>query len=134
VLTFPSGLATLHLSWTAGVRKTLCTIHGELGGITVVDDSWERTLIQPEAGTNGTHGRIAWKQDYKRIDSGCQDASRVQWFEPVLDEFFAAIDVHQFVPSDTLDAYCCSEVIAAAYRSAAEDCKEVPVTYCEEWA
>jgi len=28
---FPNGMASAHLSWTAGVRKVIYTVHGERG-------------------------------------------------------------------------------------------------------
>ena len=37
-LTFPTGIAVAHLTWTAGTRKVLYTLHGERGAITVDDD------------------------------------------------------------------------------------------------
>ena len=40
-MTFPSGTATAHLTWTAGVRKVIYTIHGERGAIRVEDDDVE---------------------------------------------------------------------------------------------
>ena len=40
-LRFPTGVASAHLSWNAGVRKVMYTVHGERGAIRVEDDDIE---------------------------------------------------------------------------------------------
>ena len=37
-ITFPNGTASAHLSWTAGMRRVIYTLHGERGAIRVEDD------------------------------------------------------------------------------------------------
>lgn len=132
VLTFPSGLATIHLSWTAGVRQVIYSIQGENGGLTVVDDVIERHLIE-EPGEAPVSGPVRWRRDCRRIGSDWMDASHGHWFESLFDDFLEAIRLRRFVPRDAVDAYRCVEVIATAYRSAAEGCRELPLAACTPW-
>ncbi len=50
VLTFPTGLAHAHLSWTAGVRKVIYSVQGERGG-------GHRRGRRPRTGGDGAHRR-----------------------------------------------------------------------------
>ena len=49
-LRFPTGTASAHLSWNAGVRKVLYTLHGEHGAIRVEDDDVELAVQERGAG------------------------------------------------------------------------------------
>ena len=48
-LRFPTGIASAHLSWNAGVRKVLYTVHGEQGAVRVEDDGIEIAIAGPRA-------------------------------------------------------------------------------------
>jgi predicted dehydrogenase len=119
-LTFPTGIATTHLTWTAGVRKVLYTLHGELGAITVDDDCV--TVHQaPGSGSNSatTEPVVA--------ASHWMDASHKEWFGALFADFRDAIRNNTFVGGQTLDAIRCIETIDAAYASAALGSVEVLV-------
>jgi predicted dehydrogenase len=121
-MVFPTGLAIAHLTWTAGVRKVIYTMHGERGAIRVEDDDVEISVAHP--GTNG-NGRPAWTTTREHISSDWMDASHVQWFESVLDQFASAIESHEHVGKDAVDALQCVELINAAYASARDGCREL---------
>jgi len=46
-VTFPTGIANVHLTWTAGVRRVIYTLHGERGTIRVEDDAVEVSVMVP---------------------------------------------------------------------------------------
>lgn len=116
-LTFPTGIATAHLTWTAGVRKVLYTLHGERGAITVDDDVV--TVHANARGSSPERPVIA--------ASHWMDASHKEWFGGMFDEFRAAIHSGIFVGSQALDAVYCVETIGAAYESASQGSREVPI-------
>jgi predicted dehydrogenase len=118
-LTFPTGIATAHLTWTAGVRKVLYTLHGSRGAITVDDD--DVTLHQPDE--QGAAQRV----DTREISSAWMDASHKDWFGGLFGEFREAIGAGVFVGAQTTDAIRCVETIAAAYESASHGSFEVPI-------
>src|SRR6185437_2589392 len=54
---FPNGgTATAHLTWTAGVRKVIYTIHGERGAVRVEDDDVEVAVMNA-----GQRGQTSWQ-------------------------------------------------------------------------
>jgi predicted dehydrogenase len=118
-MTFPNGIATASLTWTAGERKVIYTIHGERGAIRVEDDDIEVvTLGQPGvAGSKGESTR-------ERLSSSWKDASHAQWFESLFMQFARAIETDDFVGKEVLDAVRCTELTAAAYASAADGSRE----------
>jgi predicted dehydrogenase len=121
-LDFPTGVATAHLTWTAGARRILYTLHGARGSI-IVDDDDVRVLggtSQPDGATNGRSSTIT-------ASSHWMDASHKEWFSSVLDGFRAAIDSRQWVSKDTIDALTCMNTIHAAYNSASQESRELPV-------
>jgi predicted dehydrogenase len=122
-LTFPTGMAQAHLTWTAGVRRVIYTLHGDRGAIRVEDDAVEvSTMDAPDRPEKTT-----WTQHEESISSSWMDASHAGWFASMLGEFQAAMDGGEFVSRNTEDALRCVELISAAYASAADGSREVQV-------
>ena len=112
-LTFPSGMATAHLSWTAGVRKVIYTIHGERGAIRVEDDD-----VEVAAMTGGANGPASWEMSKQKIASEWMDASHVGWFRSLFNQFATAIAEDDFFGKETETSVRCVELITTAYASA----------------
>lgn len=123
MLTFPTGIATAQLSWTAGVRKVIYTIHGDRGAVRVEDDDVEISVLhtngQPRAGTTPL-----WERTTQHISSAWMDASHAAWFGSLFDSFGKAMDERSYLGPDALDALRCIEVIRAAYTSARDSSRE----------
>lgn len=140
-LTFPSGMAHVYLTWTAGVRKVIYTIQGEKGAIIVDDDDLQIAVMHEpllfgeangEAKHNniqGNHGynSITWEVEKCSIASDWMDASHVAWFNAMFDQFKTAILNKDFVGKEALEAYLCIQLITKAYQSAQEGCRELPL-------
>jgi predicted dehydrogenase len=124
-LKFPTGVASAHLSWNAGVRKVLYTIHGERGAVRVEDDAIEVATQVPDP--NGAPGAIAWTFERESIASDWMDSSHVNWFNSLFDDFKAAIARREFVGQEAREAFLCVQLIATAYASAREDSRELPL-------
>jgi predicted dehydrogenase len=114
-LTFPNGLATAQLSWTAGARRVMYSLHGEHGAITVEDDRVE--LLLPEH-VQSARPELAARVGVQSVPSHWMDASHKEWFGSLLDKLKQAIADDDFVGADALDAIWCIKTIAACYRSA----------------
>jgi predicted dehydrogenase len=121
-LKFPTGVASAHLSWNAGVRKVLYTIHGERGAVRVEDDAVEVATQVP-----GPDGSISWRFDRESISSDWMDSSHVTWFNSLFDDFKGAIARREFVGLEAREAFLCVQLIATAYDSAREDSRELPL-------
>jgi predicted dehydrogenase len=120
-LTFPTGIATAHLTWTAGCRKVLYTLHGSRGAITVDDDVV--TVHRADGG-----GAVSSQPVQTRVlASRWMDASHKEWFGRLFDEFLQAIEAGDYVGARMTDAVHCIETIDGAYESAARDSREVAV-------
>jgi predicted dehydrogenase len=128
VLTFPTGLAHVHLTWTAGVRKVIYTIQGDLGAITVDDDDVQIAVMQQTSGPDVAQGAVTWQVEKRNIASHWMDASHTQWFNSLFDQFKVAIKKGDFVNREAQEAYLCIQLIDAAYRSASEGCRELPLS------
>jgi predicted dehydrogenase len=118
-ITFPNGTATAHLTWTAGVRKVIYTIHGDRGAIRVEDDDVEVALLNERPGEGTT-----WEMKKQHVSSEWMDASHVGWFRSLFDRFADAIRHNDFVSADTESSARCVELITAAYASAADGSRE----------
>ena len=128
VLTFPDGgLAHVHLTWTAGVRKVIYTIQGERGAITVDDDDMQVAVQRATTGPDVGKGAVAWDVERRTIASDWMDASHTRWFNAMFDEFLAAIASGDWAGEEAQDAYRCIEIITTSYRSAGEGCRELPL-------
>jgi predicted dehydrogenase len=120
-ITFPTGLATAELTWTAGVRKVIYTIHGEQGAIRVEDDDIELTrMTKGEAGAPAT-----FETRREQISSDWKDASHVTWFGSLFAQFAQAIETNEYVGQEVENALRCIELITTAYASAAEGSREL---------
>jgi predicted dehydrogenase len=122
-LRFPTGTASAHLSWNAGVRKVLYTLHGEHGAIRVEDDDVE-LAVQERAGAAGP---TTWTFERQAISSDWMDSSHVTWFNSLFDDFKAAIAGRQFVGREAEEAFLCVQLISTAYASARDGSRELPL-------
>ncbi len=123
-LTFPTGIATAHLTWTAGARKVLYTLHGERGAIIIDDDEVKVLAAKPNPLASDSD---AANLGSRIVPSQWMDASHREWFGSVLDAFSQAIDADRWVNPDTIDSVMCMETIHAAYASAQQGARELPV-------
>jgi predicted dehydrogenase len=121
-MTFPNGIASAHLTWTAGIRKVIYTVHGDKGAIRVEDDDVEVAIMG-----EGENGRVAWELKRDRVASDWMDASHVVWFKSLLAQFSAAIEKNQYVGKDAEDSLRCIELITTAYASAKDSSRELPL-------
>jgi predicted dehydrogenase len=127
-MTFPEGTATAHLSWTAGVRKVIYTIHGEKGAVRVEDDDVEVAVMNEDAhDVSRERGPAVWEMKKQKIASEWMDASHVGWFRSLFDQFAAAIRADDFVSRETESSVRCIELITEAYASALDRCRERPL-------
>jgi predicted dehydrogenase len=123
-MTFPTGSATAHLTWNAGVRKVIYTIHGERGAVRVEDDDVELALLDDGEPTRvEPAGTCDMKRE--RIASGWMDATHVDWFRSLFDHFAEAIRHHDFVGEETESSLRCVELISGAYASARNGSREL---------
>ena len=124
VLSFPTGIAHAHLTWTAGVRKVIYTVQGERGAITVDDDDLQLATMESTGGPDVAQGAVTWKVEKKSISSHWMDASHVSWFNSLFDQFKTAIKDGDYVGKEAREAYLCIQLIMTAYKSAEEGCRE----------
>lgn len=111
-LVYDRGLVSVYLTWDAGLRKVIYSVHGDKGGA-VVDDDNLHTGSQAEGP--------------RAVTSDFNDASHAGWFEPMLASFASAVERNDLRNDDLRDAYVCSEVIDLVYRSAAAGGAELPL-------
>jgi predicted dehydrogenase len=126
-VTFPTGVAAVHLTWTAGVRKVIYTIHGERGAIRVEDDDIEVAVRgQPDSAAPAGAGptTAAWDLKTKKVASEWMNAGHAGWFRSMFNEFSAAMDQKEVVGRPALNALRCIEVITTAYESADDASRE----------
>lgn len=125
-LKFPTGVASAHLSWNAGVRKVLYTVHGDRGAVRVEDDAVEIATQVPRAQGQGQgQGDVAWDFERRAISSDWMDSSHVTWFNSLFDDFGAAIARGDFVGKEAQEAFLCVQLISAAYASARDGSREI---------
>ena len=123
-LTFPTGVTTAHLTWTAGVRKVLYTLHGDRGAIIVDDD--EVKVLSASPVPTSILGELA-ASNTSIVPSHWGDASHKEWFSSLLDDFKYAIETDQWVGSDAIDSVMCMNVIQTAYKSAQQGSRELAI-------
>lgn len=114
-LNFPSGYATVHLSWTAGCRKIIYMLHGTTGACKIEEDDLEIVDLQ---------GKVMRRE---KITSDFNDTSHVSWFSSLFDQFKTAINNKDYVNSELIDAYTCMSVIESVYASSKNNSQETPV-------
>jgi predicted dehydrogenase len=119
VLKFPTGLVTTHLTWAAGTRKVMYSLHGDRGAITV-DDDRVAVFRRNQNGVLPTPTEAP-----KSVPSHWADASHREWFGSVLDRFAQAIERREFIGDDARDALECARLISAGYLSAQDSSREV---------
>jgi predicted dehydrogenase len=124
-LTFPKGSANVHLSWTAGVRKVIYTVQGDRGAITVDDDDLQIAVQRRTSGPDVAQGAVTWDVERRKIASHWMDASHVQWFNSLFDQFKKAIETNEFVGKEAKEAFLCIQLIEAAYLSANQKSQEI---------
>jgi hypothetical protein len=113
-------MASAHLSWNAGVRKVLYTVHGERGAIRVEDDDVEVAVQERGAG-----GATSWSFERREISSDWMDSSHVTWFNSMFDDFKSAIARGEFVGREAEESFLCVQLIATAYASARDGGREL---------
>ncbi|WP_394837232.1 Gfo/Idh/MocA family oxidoreductase [Pendulispora rubella] len=121
-ISFPGATASAHLSWTAGVRKVIYTLHGERGAIRVEDDDVEVNVLTSREGEPHK-----WQTLRDSIPSNWMDASHVTWFESLLEDFSRAVEIGEHVGKSAEDSLRCVELITRAYQSATEGSRELPL-------
>jgi predicted dehydrogenase len=119
-ITFPRGMAIAHLTWTAGVRKVIYTLHGERGAVRVEDDDVEVATRRTPPGSD----TVQWERRCERVPSAWMDASHAAWFRSLLEGFAAAIERGEYAGRDAQDAVRCIELITTAYASARDGSRE----------
>jgi predicted dehydrogenase len=124
-ITFPTGVAIANLTWTAGIRKVIYTIHGERGAIRVEDDDVEVAVMSQAAGGVANGKGAKWNLHSEHVQSDWMDASHVTWFSSLFERFSDAIDSKEYVGKDARDALRCVELITTAYASARAGCREI---------
>jgi predicted dehydrogenase len=128
VLTFPGGgLAHVHLTWTAGVRKVIYTVQGDRGAVTVDDDELQVAVMRSTEGPDVAQGAVTWDVERRTIASDWMDASHTRWFNAMFDRFLLAVASGDHAGKEAQDAYRCIEIITTAYRSAGDGCRELPL-------
>jgi predicted dehydrogenase len=123
-LQFPTGVASAHLSWQAGVRKVLYTIHGDRGAIRVEDDNVEVARLQPAGELTTSAG---WKFERLEVPSDWMDSSHVTWFNSLFDDFKRQIAKGEWVGREAEEAFLCVQLIQTAYASASDGSRELPL-------
>jgi predicted dehydrogenase len=124
-LRFPTGVASAHLSWRAGVRKVLYTIHGERGAIRVEDDNVE--VARARARADGTTAASEWSFERLDVPSDWMDSSHVTWFNSLFDDFKRQIAKGEWVGREAEEAFLCVQLIQTAYASAKAGSRELPL-------
>ncbi len=111
-VTFERGAATALLSWTAGVRKVIYTLHGDRGAIRVEDDSVEVSARTREGDSD------RWSRVERAVSSSWGDASHSAWFRALHQQFAESLARREIADRELGDALRCVALIEAAYASA----------------
>ncbi len=99
--------ARLALSWAAPARRTLVTLDGDAGSLSV---DGTRVRVRPKDGT---------ERDWPVEVDAPDDSYHAAWFPPLLDVFTGALASPAAAAGNRQEARFCQAVIDAAYRSAA---------------
>jgi predicted dehydrogenase len=113
-VTFPTGIAVAQLTWNAGFRKVIYTIHGDKGAIKIEDDDIE------------IHRKGA-AVEKRSAASNWMDASHAEWFKHLQAQFAGAITNREWVGKEARDAAMCVQLIETAYASARADGRQLAV-------
>ena len=128
ILQFPEGTAHVHLSWTAGVRKVIYTLQGERGAIVVDDDDLTLWQMEATSGPDVAQGAVRFVADKRTISSHWMDASHVQWFSSLFEQFRIAIERRDYAGHSAQEALKCIQVIEAIYQSEAGSGVEIKLS------
>jgi predicted dehydrogenase len=120
-VTFPEGIASAHLTWTAGIRKVIYTIQGSSGAIRVEDDDVEVCTMKRGA-TSGS--KVEWERTHESVPSEWMDAGHSIWFASLFSQFLTAIEANDYAGREARDSLACIELISAAYASARDASRE----------
>lgn len=120
ILQFENARASMHLTWTAGVRKVIYTLQGQKGAITVDDDQIQVHLLKSDSENDQISHKATWENQVSQIKSDWMDSSHVSWFNSMFDTFKNCIIDDLYVNKDLLDACYCIETIAKCYLSSKE--------------
>jgi predicted dehydrogenase len=116
-ITFPAGTASAHLSWTAGMRRVIYTLHGDRGAIRVEDDDVETVVGQG----------VVWETHRERVASDWMDPSHTLWFRSLFEQFAAAVAAGDWAGTEAETSLRCVELITTAYASAESGSRELPL-------
>ena len=123
-INFPTGYATVHLTWTAGVRKVLYTLHGDRGAIRVEDDHVEIAYMHNDP-TKSYQG--GWNFERREVSSDWMDSSHAGWFNTLFDDFKVAMEADDFVGADARSALECVRLIETSYASARSQSRDLHI-------
>ena len=107
---YAQGIGHAVLSWTAGARKVLYTLHGTKGAI-FVEDVIVRVLPLDRSGVWPDH--LAETGSLVTIDSHWKEASRGAWFTDMFAGVVAAINQNALVGRDARNAVECINAIGS---------------------
>jgi predicted dehydrogenase len=124
-LKFPTGVASAHLTWQAGVRKVMYTIHGDHGAICVGDDRIE--VARNRAGRVVGAAKVDWHFEQQDSPSEWMDSSHSTWFNTLFDGFKQAIADEEWVGKEAEESFLCIQLIQTAYASAQQGSQELPL-------
>jgi len=124
-LRFPTGVASAHLSWRAGMRKVIYTIRGSQGAIRVEDDHIEVSRSRSGHVVDAAH--VDWHVERHEIPSDWMDSSHLTWFGTLFDGFRQAIAAGEWVGKETEESLLCIQLIQTAYASAQQGSRELPL-------
>jgi predicted dehydrogenase len=122
-MVFPRGTVRAHMTWSAGLRRVIYTLHGERGAIRVEDDEVELVVRGPGGPT---------RSEKTSHPSDWTDAGHGPWFQGVFRQFVEAIQRRDFVGKEARDAVMGIRVIAAALSSAARGVLSVALPSTED--
>jgi predicted dehydrogenase len=114
-LVFPTGLAHAHLTWNAGVRRVIYTLHGDRAALVVSDDDLEITWAAGDR----------TRTERRSVASAWADTRHMGWFAPLFEQFRSAIARGDFAGKDAHDAVACVELAETAYLSANNASREL---------
>ncbi len=98
------------------------TVHGDQGAVRVEDDDVEVSIM----GTT-RDGKQTWERRPEHLCSDWMDASHVNWFGSVFKKFAEAIEHREYVGRDAVEGLRSVELIEAAYESARQNSRELPL-------
>jgi predicted dehydrogenase len=132
-LTFPSGVAMARMTWAAGMRRALYTLHGPRGAISVDDDHIRLSTMSSAVPSKASNiGAIQWSVREMVAPSAWDNPGHPEWFVAHLVRFAQVLREGTCLPKETLDAWQCLRVIEAAYASSDEGSRTVVLPPTED--